>query len=367
MVALVPRVVGFFSGTNPQSNSESKKSARNLGKAKKDGSVKDIPGEMEAQTPQDQAEQLFIENDRLKEELRLREYESEAKLSLLHAQHENELNNIQEKHESDKTEWNMAMEQQKSWQEEADKRHRESVWHTEKKYQIAVEEKNRFHSSVVNSFQQTISDMERTKISDRESVERHIAKITHEHEIKEARLNSQISLLKKEHASEQKNMKTEMEEMKKHYDQQIQQNKSRLERNFAEKEMQLKRVHEEIANRMRVNVDGLNAALLKRDDFKPIPDDEMRAKFLDLAQDVNTLAQVEWRANQRVWSSQVLLRLSPNQKLFKIQILQDIIWVALYRFIFCSPFRMFGEEGQKLECQWNAKDVKGLCHNSHII
>jgi hypothetical protein len=90
-----------------------------------------------------------------------------------------------------------------------------------------------------------------------------------------------------------------------------------------------------------------------------MPDNDIKARFQDLAQEIDTLARLEWKPNQKEWTNQVLRQLSGNQRLLKKQILQDSVWVILHENIFCSPFRIFGEEGRSLESQWSDEYGKG--------
>ena len=103
-------------------------------------------------------------------------------------------------------------------------------------------------------------------------------------------------------------------------------------------------------------------ALLARDKFTPIPDPEITSRFTALTQEVHALSLLEWKADRRKWSTQVLHQLSDNERILKQQILKDIIWRALQEYIFCSPFRILGEEGKILEKQWNDACGQGLLH-----
>lgn len=112
--------------------------------------------------------------------------------------------------------------------------------------------------------------------------------------------------------------------------------------------------------RLRGDIESLNGALLARDRFTPITDHELESRFSDLVEDIDQLARPEWDFNQAEWTDNLLNRLSKNPKRFKKELLQDSLWMILYENIFCSPFRVFGEEGRKLEAQWNDAFGKGL-------
>jgi DNA repair exonuclease SbcCD ATPase subunit len=107
---------------------------------------------------------------------------------------------------------------------------------------------------------------------------------------------------------------------------------------------------------LRFDAEEYSGALLKRDAFTPTTDRDMKSMFREISQDVETLARVEWQDNQTVWTPRALQVMSPHHQSFKKQVLQDMIWGILQQYIFASPFRPFGEEGQKLETAWKNLD-----------
>lgn len=177
--------------------------------------------------------------------------------------------------------------------------------------------------------------------------------MTEKHESEQKQLNARISQMENDHAAEQAKTKKDFEVKKQQLEQQTAQEEARLKASYEAKAAQLEVDHADDKMRLRKEVEAYSTALLARDDFKPMPDNDIKSRFLDLVQDVDALARLEWKANHAEWTDQVLRRLSQNQRLLKKQILQDSIWVLLHDFIFCSPFRIFGEEGQSLERQWS--------------
>jgi hypothetical protein len=109
-------------------------------------------------------------------------------------------------------------------------------------------------------------------------------------------------------------------------------------------------------------IEAYCAALLARDKFTPLPDSDISVMFMALKQDVDALSLLEWKADRKKWPNKVLRQLSDNQRSLKQQMLQNIIWRSLYEYIFCSPFRVLGEEGRLLEKQWNDEYSQGLFH-----
>lgn len=78
-------------------------------------------------------------------------------------------------------------------------------------------------------------------------------------------------------------------------------------------------------------------------------DVEIKDKFLGLAQEVDMLARLEWKTDQTGYPLEVLHSLFSTLKILKRQLLQDNIWILLNQHIFCSPFRVLGEEGGILQ------------------
>jgi len=247
---------------------------------------------------------------------------------------------------------------------ETDQRHQSTINNMELKYKSMIEQMREDHELERARWQSTKEKIQRDykaemdlmqKEQDSEialMIEEHAAataKMAREHESKQAQLIDQISEMKKDHASAQEKMRKSFEARKRE-----------LEAEFKIKVEQVEMAHVEERKRLRKDVDAYSVALLARDQFTPKPDNEIKARFLDLVQDVDALARLEWKANQKEWTNQVLQSLSPNQRPLKKQILQDTIWVILHESIFCSPFRVFGEEGQALETQWNGECGKGL-------
>jgi hypothetical protein len=129
-------------------------------------------------------------------------------------------------------------------------------------------------------------------------------------------------------------------------------------------EIEAKHVAElrELRGSFEHEIEAYCEALLTRDKFTPIPDPEITSRFVALTQEVHALSLIEWKADRKKWSTQVLHQLSDNERSLKQQILKDIIWRALQEYIFCSPFRILGEEGKVLEKQWNDACGQGLLH-----
>jgi hypothetical protein len=105
--------------------------------------------------------------------------------------------------------------------------------------------------------------------------------------------------------------------------------------------------------KMQADLDALARALVARDGYEPISDHQLQQDFSDLAKKVERLAYMDWKVPHAEWNSDLLAQLSKTQSKVQKKIIQDIVWMILFARIFCSPFRVFGEEGKKLELKWN--------------
>ena len=138
---------------------------------------------------------------------------------------------------------------------------------------------------------------------------------------------------------------------------------SNLRREYKEDIETLKSDHSELVKQMEktaaaetarlmAEIQYLNGALLKREKFVQITDKQLRQRVEELADQVKSIARVEWNSNTSAWTPKVLGQLSRPPKALKRFIVQDTIWTLLQAYIFESPFRIFGEEGQEQETKW---------------
>jgi hypothetical protein len=172
------------------------------------------------------------------------------------------------------------------------------------------------------------------------------------------RFELEISKLKQEHA-------TELKSLEQRYMQKV----SQMKTAYAAHVETLQTKHAEAHIGLKEQVQSYSGALLTRDirdftmlemeDMKYLSDSDIKTRFELLKQEVDTLSRVEWKPNPKHWTNQIVKRLSSNQRVLRKQILQDSIWSLLHNFVFCSPFRLFGEEGETLEKQWNERCGKG--------
>lgn len=187
-------------------------------------------------------------------------------------------------------------------------------------------------------------------------------------------LEARIAQMINTHASEKKALQKECEDRKSQLDIEADKERARMEAEhktkraqldaihtrlqaeFKEREKRLEHQHADERERLRQEVGKYSAALLVRDDFaqKTMPDSDIKARFLEVADDVDALARLDWKSTQTIWSTHMFKNRSPaDERMLKKHILKDGIWKILHKFIFCSPFRILGDEGLSLEGQWN--------------
>jgi hypothetical protein len=125
-----------------------------------------------------------------------------------------------------------------------------------------------------------------------------------------------------------------------------------LRRQFEAHEAKLKRTHMQQQEQLQKSIQSRNRALITRDNFSPMTDEELKSMFSDLVREVDVLARLKWTFNRSPWTDELQAQISDTPKRLQKHILQDTIWNALFENIFCSPFRVFGDEGRVLESGW---------------
>lgn len=167
------------------------------------------------------------------------------------------------------------------------------------------------------------------------------ARIQEERENERERMADRISQMAK-------TFKSEKDQMEQDFHSTI----VRMEMDFNDEKSQLQSDHVEQQVRLKRDIEALNGAPIAREHFKPLSDHDLKSRFSDLVDDIDYIARLEWKYNQTDWTNELLGQVSKNQRKLKKHILQESMWIALYENIFCSPFRVFGQEGRSLETQW---------------
>lgn len=104
--------------------------------------------------------------------------------------------------------------------------------------------------------------------------------------------------------------------------------------------------------RLKHEIRTRNKALLAREKTTAMADGELKSTFLDLVHNVDTIARLEWTSNRSNWTMELQDKLSDNPRRLQRQILLDTIWGILFQNVFCTPYRLLGDAGHKLESQW---------------
>jgi hypothetical protein len=128
---------------------------------------------------------------------------------------------------------------------------------------------------------------------------------------------------------------------------------------FKAREVKLIKTHAQEIDRLKRDIQSRNKAFVSRDNFTPVTDGGLKATFFDLVREVDNLSRLKWAFNNSPWTDDFLNQVTDSPKRLQKQILQDTIWELFFENIFCSPFRVFGTEGNILETQWN--DEFGKC------
>lgn len=130
-----------------------------------------------------------------------------------------------------------------------------------------------------------------------------------------------------------------------------------LKEKYSIQESNLKKEQKLREHRLKSDITSLNRTLMARASFEPPANDVLMAPFRDFLVDMGQLVPILsklWIPQQEGWTDELLARLAPrNQQLsIRRQVIQDSVWRILNENIFCSPFRVFGEEGKMLEVEW---------------
>jgi len=105
---------------------------------------------------------------------------------------------------------------------------------------------------------------------------------------------------------------------------------------------------------LKETVESLKGALMERDHFKAMCDNELANRFQVISLEVDEFARVQWdNGRESNWPfPRQSLRKSANERRTKQYVIQNSLWVILYERIFCTPFCVLGNEGKSLEAKW---------------
>jgi myosin heavy subunit len=112
---------------------------------------------------------------------------------------------------------------------------------------------------------------------------------------------------------------------------------------------------------LRATNEQLKNALVERDHFKVISDREVANIFQDISVYVEEFAGEPWEKSLGdTWPfPSAAFEGLENDRRTRTHLIQNTLWVILYEMIFCTPFRVLGEEGEKMDMQWLEKYNQG--------
>lgn len=154
----------------------------------------------------------------------------------------------------------------------------------------------------------------------------------------------------------------ELQEMKQRCDVEL----HNLQKSHEDREAEAQNAHHARLQRLLQELRETSSALLARDVDRPglslfkiaelerAPDERIRSQFSDVVNQVDTLCRLAWKEDRMIWTTAQLKHIDndENSRMVKKALLQDRVWTTLYDHIFCSPFRVFGVEGQAIEDEW---------------
>jgi hypothetical protein len=165
-----------------------------------------------------------------------------------------------------------------------------------------------------------------------------------------------VQQLKDDHESELRKAAEKLAQSEKEAAIQRQQFKAealRLEQKHRDEQARLEASANATQTHLKNEIRSRNKALVVREKATGLTDGELRSMFLALLHEVDGLARLSWTSNRSAWTDQLQSELSDNPKRLQKQILLETIWGVLFENVFCSPFRMLGDEGEHLELQWH--------------
>jgi hypothetical protein len=128
---------------------------------------------------------------------------------------------------------------------------------------------------------------------------------------------------------------------------------SQLAQEHEKRQIDTERASKQHQEKLLLDIKSRNKALMARETTAQLSDGELRSMFANLANEVDTLARTKWIHNHSPWTNEAQAGMTDSPKRLQKQILQDTIWTSFFEHIFCSPFKVFGDEGQALDAQWN--------------
>ncbi|KAF2823207.1 hypothetical protein CC86DRAFT_457643 [Ophiobolus disseminans] len=236
-----------------------------------------------------------------------------------------------------------------------------------------IKEQERFKTQTETTIQSMKQEAKKQKEHWQSELAEYKQKYEQEQQIIREQAQQFQANMKKTHVEEQQRLRAHAETVQKSLEGKMEEERKQmqftlgeLEREHGQEKQDMKAAHSMEVKQLKSGADkaqvsmkrdirSRNNALVAREKFKGLPDGELKNKFTELVLQVDALARLRWSYNRSKWTDGLQSKLSDTPKRLRKQILQDTIWGILFENVFCSPFRMIGDEGKRLEAQW-AKD-----------
>jgi hypothetical protein len=160
-----------------------------------------------------------------------------------------------------------------------------------------------------------------------------IARLKLDAELEQRRLHELLQTEQERFQEEQKRREKELKRQE-----------AKLTKKYTNETLQLRTVNEE-----------LKQGLFDRKHFRGLKDRDLGNLFRSIAGQVQDFANMEWNGPTSDWpfdEHQLLDIHGENTRKLKKQIVQNTVWLLLYDYIFASPFKIFGSEGEILDRDW---------------
>ncbi|KAH6724440.1 hypothetical protein BKA61DRAFT_588455 [Leptodontidium sp. MPI-SDFR-AT-0119] len=288
-----------------------------------------------------------------KHELQRRRLNSD--LMHLRNKYDTDMKVLKDQHEREKYENNVAAEQELvRIRTELEQRLHDTEW------SLSTIKKRHEDEIAVIRLQ---NDEERSRIS--EDFDTEMAQMRRTHTI-------QVDQMVTKYENEKAALVTDLQTAKGQYQKRLEEMSIQLEQEIAGKDKRLdalraehdaektamRTAHERekvsLTRGLQESVEVLKGALVRRDHFKAMSDHELSYRFQEISSEVDDIARIRWDQRQgSTWAfTDQSFRHSENERRMKQYLIQNTLWVILYERVFCTPFRVLGEEGKALEREW---------------
>jgi len=209
---------------------------------------------------------------------------------------------------------------------------------------------------VKNTYETRIRDMEaRFNEQMKNEYEKHCEQMRQEmerHEVTVTEYQANVAQLKLDTEHEARRLREQLQTEQ----DRLQEEQKRREKDLKRQEAKLTTKHTHETLQLRTVNEELKQGLFQRQHFRGLKDRDVANLFRSIAGQVQDFANVDWdssRTSDWPFSEHQLLEIHrQNTRKLKKQIVQNTVWVLLYDWIFASPFKILGSEGEVLDREW---------------